>query len=81
MDAEEMIDEIQTRKLLGEFRGSPAVDRAELVKALMGIGRLGLENDEIAEIDINPLIVDGDKPVAVDALVILAAPKAGAKIA
>jgi acetyl-CoA synthetase (ADP-forming) len=47
----------------------------------MGIGRLGLENDEIAEIDINPLIVDGDKPVAVDALVILAAPKAGAKIA
>jgi len=81
MDAEEMIDEIQTRKLLGEFRGSPAVDRAELVKALVGIGRLGLENEEIAEIDINPLIVDGDKPVAVDALVILATPRAEKKSA
>jgi len=27
--------------------------------------------DAIAEIDINPLIVCGDKPVAVDALVVL----------
>ncbi len=81
MDADEMIDEIQTKKLLGEFRGSPAVDRAELVRALVGIGKLGLEYDEIAEIDINPLIVDGDKPVAVDALVVLAASKAEKKSA
>ena len=57
------------------------MDRAELVKALVGIGRLGLENEEIAEIDINPLIVDGDKPVAVDALVILATPRAEKKSA
>ncbi len=71
LDAEEMIEEIQTRKILNEFRGSPAVDRKELVKALVGIGNLGMEYDEIAEIDINPLIIDGSKPVAVDALVIL----------
>ena len=70
-DAEEMIDEIKTKKLLDEFRGSPAVDRSVLVKALIGIGDLGMEYDEIAEIDINPLIIAGNKPVAVDALVIL----------
>lgn len=70
-DALEMIDEIKTKKLLGEFRGSPAVDRDTLAKALVGVGNLGIKYDAIAEIDINPLIVCGDKPVAVDALVVL----------
>lgn len=70
-DALEMIDEIKTKKLLGEFRGSPAVDREALAKALIGVGELGVKYDSIAEIDINPLIVCGDKPVAVDALVVL----------
>ncbi|MEW6614341.1 MAG: acetate--CoA ligase family protein [Thermodesulfobacteriota bacterium] len=32
---------------------------------------MGLEFEQIKEIDINPLIVQGDKPVAVDALVVL----------
>jgi acetyl-CoA synthetase (ADP-forming) len=70
-DALEMIDEIKTKKLLGEFRGSPAVDREALAKALVGVGELGMKYDSIAEIDINPLIIRGDKPVAVDALVVL----------
>jgi acetyl-CoA synthetase (ADP-forming) len=70
-DALEMIDEIKTKKLLGEFRGSPAVDRSALAKALVGVGDLGIKYDSISEIDINPLIVCGDKPVAVDALVVL----------
>ncbi len=70
-DALEMIDEIKTKKLLGEFRGSPAVDREALAKALVGVGDLGVRYDAIAEIDINPLIICGDKPVAVDALVVL----------
>jgi acetyl-CoA synthetase (ADP-forming) len=70
-DALEMIDEIKTKKLLGEFRGSPAVDRESLAKALIGVGDLGIKYDSIAEIDINPLIICGDKPVAVDALVVL----------
>jgi acetyl-CoA synthetase (ADP-forming) len=70
-DALEMIDEIKTKKILGEFRGSPAVDREALAKALVGIGELGMGCASIAEIDINPLIICGDKPVAVDALVVL----------
>ena len=70
-DALEMIDEIKTKKILGEFRGSPEVDREALAEALVGIGELGMSCDSIAEIDINPLIICGDKPVAVDALVVL----------
>ena len=71
IDALEMIEEIKTRKLLDEFRGSPAVDKTALVKALVGIGKLGVEYDQIAEIDINPVIISGDQPIAVDALIVL----------
>jgi len=74
MDAEEMIEEIRMKKLLDEFRGSPAVDKKQLVRALVGIGDIGYRNSEIAEIDINPLIIAGSKPVVVDALVVLANP-------
>jgi len=70
-DALEMIDEIKTKALLGQFRGSPAVDKESLARALVGIGDLATRYDTIAEIDINPLIIVGDKPVAVDALVVL----------
>jgi len=70
-DAREMIGEIRAAKLLDAFRGDRAVDREILVKALVGIGQLGMDHDEIAEIDINPLIVKEGRPVAVDALVIL----------
>jgi succinyl-CoA synthetase beta subunit len=71
LDAAEMLDEIKTQKLLKEFRGAPMVDRDALIHALVGIGNLGAENENIAEIDINPLIIAGSSPVAVDALVIL----------
>lgn len=71
-DAHEMIDEIRMKKLLGEFRGSPPVDRDILAGALVALGDLGLAREDIAEIDVNPLVVCGGRPVAVDALVVLA---------
>ncbi len=70
-DAEEMISEIRTHKLLEEFRNSPPVNKQVLINALIGVGNLGLKYDEIAEIDINPLIISDGNPVAVDGLVIL----------
>jgi len=70
-DAEEMLDEIRLSKLLKAFRGKPAVDRKVLVQALVAIGDLGYRCNEIAEIDINPVIISGNQPVVVDALVVL----------
>ena len=70
-DAEEMIGEIKGHKILGAVRGMPAVDANALVACLMAIGRIGMEREEIQAIDVNPLIIRGSKPVAVDALVIL----------
>ncbi len=71
IDAEEMLDEIKSRRLLDEFRGSPQVDRKALIRALVGIGDLGVHYPQIEEIDINPLIISENRPVAVDALVVL----------
>lgn len=70
-DALEMMDEIKARKLLDNFRGKPAVNREILASALINLGKIGLEIPEIAEIDINPMIINNDVPVAVDALVVL----------
>ncbi len=75
-DALEMMDEIRARKLLDAFRGKPAVNRDVLAHALINLGRIGLEIEEVAEIDINPMIIHDDMPIAVDALVILRNPKA-----
>ena len=69
-DAEEMMQEIKGRKILGNVRGMPAADLEKLTEILIRVGEIGLENDAIKEIDINPLILSGDRPVAVDALVV-----------
>ncbi len=70
-DALEMMDEIRGKKILDPFRGKPAVDRDELADLLVAVGQVGIENDNISEIDINPVKVPGGKPIAVDALVVL----------
>ena len=70
-DALEMMSEIKAHKILDAVRGMPEADRDLLADILINVGRIGLENDVIKEIDINPLILSGSKPVAVDALVVL----------
>ncbi len=70
-DALEMMTEIKAGKLLDSFRGKPAVNKEILANALKNLGRIGLEIPQIAEIDINPLIINNGFPVAVDALVVI----------
>ena len=70
-DALEMMQEIKASKILEAIRGMAVADKDMLADMLMTVGRIGLENDQIKEIDINPVIINGGKPVAVDALVVL----------
>ncbi|MGB6066844.1 MAG: acetate--CoA ligase family protein [Desulfomonilaceae bacterium] len=70
-DADDMMREIKGHKILEAIRGMEAADTDMLVKILMKLGDIGIENEPIKEIDINPLILRGGKPVAVDALVVL----------
>ena len=68
-DAEDLIDALQYKNILGAFRGEPAVDRRKLATVLEALGRLGAERPDIRSIDVNPLILAGDTPVVIDALV------------
>lgn len=70
-DAMEMLMEIRGNKILGAVRGMEAVDLDSLVQCLIAMGKIGMSHEEIQAIDINPLIVQGSSPIAVDALVIL----------
>ncbi len=70
--AGEMLGEIKGALLLKGYRGLPVADRKELAKTLARVSRLAVEfSAEIEELDINPLIVKGNRIVAVDALVSL----------
>ena len=70
-DAREMMSEIRSAKILDSVRGMARVNRPMLAHAIVAVGKAAVDNPDIAEIDINPLIVSGSHPVAVDGLVIL----------
>lgn len=69
VDAEEMIDDLALQRLLGAFRGEPAVDREAVADVLLGLSDAAAQRPEIAAADLNPLLVVDGRPVAVDALV------------
>jgi acetyl-CoA synthetase (ADP-forming) len=69
VDADDLIDGLSNQALLGPLRGEPAVDRAALARIVLGLAEVGMGDDRIRSIDLNPLIVAGGVPVAVDALV------------
>ena len=74
-DAFEMMREIKARKILEAVRGMPPADLDQLADILVKVGNIGVEQEHIKEIDINPVILAGSQPVAVDALVVLNPPQ------
>jgi len=70
-DALEMMKEIKGHKILEAVRGMEAADLNIFSDILIKVGQIGLENEHVKEIDINPVIISGSQPVAVDALVVL----------
>jgi succinyl-CoA synthetase beta subunit len=66
-----MVDELRGVKMLHGVRGRPAADIDALVDVVMKVQRLALDLDgELAELDINPLLLRPDGAVALDALVV-----------
>jgi acyl-CoA synthetase (NDP forming) len=66
-----MMQEIKSYPLLIGFRGSKPVNLEELAAAVIALGNILLELEEIQELEINPLVVSDAGAVAVDARVIL----------
>lgn len=82
-EARAMLAELKAHALLKGARGEAPVDEEALVRAIVAVGGadglLMALADEIAEADLNPVIVSGDGAVAVDARFVLAEP--GASVA
>jgi len=77
-DAEEMLDELAAAPLLGSFRGEAPADRARICRILLGLSRIGVECGEVAEVDINPVIISpAGEPNVADALVVAGEETAG----
>jgi len=74
-EAVAMLDELRAAPLLDGARGGLVADRDAIVDALLRIGGedglLYRHRREIAELDINPLIVSADGAVAADARIVL----------
>lgn len=71
--ARAMLGELRGRALLDGVRGAPPADIDALVEVVLRVQRMALELDgQLAELDINPLVVlpRGEGAVALDALAI-----------
>ena len=60
VSADNMIREIKSFKVLDGFRGAPKCDVAKLEATLLSFATMLVNHPEIAECDINPLIVHED---------------------
>ncbi|MCA1846567.1 MAG: acetate--CoA ligase family protein [Actinobacteria bacterium] len=70
-EARRMVEEIRSFPLLAGARGRPKADVSAIVDAIMKLQRLAVDlANDIAELDINPLLAKPDGAVALDALVV-----------
>jgi len=60
VSAQRMVRQIKTFKMLDGFRGAPKCDVATLEKTLLSFATMLVNHPEIAECDINPLIVHAE---------------------
>ncbi len=77
LDAKAMLSEIRSKALLEGVRGKPAIDKEAIIDTLLRMGQLVQAFPEIAEFDINPLIVypKGQGAIAIDMRLVLSSEK------
>ena len=70
-DAHEMIEEVRGLAIIRGFRGQPRGDVEALAQAIVVVSTVAVLTPDVAEAEINPLIVraEGDGVVAVDGLI------------
>jgi acetate---CoA ligase (ADP-forming) subunit beta len=70
-DAKEMITELKAYPLLKGFRNTPPADIDALISILCNTSRLVMDNQEIKELDLNPIMAYQKGAKTVDARIIL----------
>ena len=71
----DMIQEIRGRKILGNFRGKPAVDVNAVADIIQKLSALLTDHPEILEVDMNPVIASESGAIVVDARMAIGEPK------
>ena len=74
-DSLDMIQEIRGRKILGNFRGKPAVNIKAVADIIEKLSALVTDYPEILEVDMNPVIASAAGAIVVDARMALGEPK------
>lgn len=66
IDADEMVNEIKSAKILKGYRNIPECNTEKIKETILKISQLVCDFPEIKEMDINPLIVNERDAIAVD---------------
>jgi acetyl coenzyme A synthetase (ADP forming)-like protein len=66
-DADDLVSTGKAGRLVAGYRGAPAADAAALADLLRSLSALALDNPEVAELDLNPVIASEHGCVVVDA--------------
>jgi len=74
--AKRLIERTRIHRALLGVRGRPAVDMEALAQLLVRFSQLVVEQPQIQEIEINPLLAAGDRLLALDARVVVRSPQA-----
>ena len=69
--ARRLIERSRVHETLGAWRGAPAVDMAALEQVLLRVSEMVCELPQLREMDINPIIVDEQGAIAVDARIVI----------
>ena len=70
-DAREMVTEVKAYPVLKGYRNSPPADIEAIINILLNTSRLIMDNPEIKELDLNPIMAYGNGAKTVDARIIL----------
>ncbi|MGZ3635761.1 MAG: acetate--CoA ligase family protein, partial [Syntrophales bacterium] len=74
-DSLNIIQEIRGRKILGNFRGKPAVNINAVTDIIEKLSALVTAHPEILEVDLNPVIASAAGAIVVDARMAIGEPK------
>ncbi len=77
MLAEAALSRTRVDRLLRGYRDRAPADRGAVGEAMVHLSQLIADVDEIAELDINPLLVDASGVIALDARIVVRRPVAG----
>lgn len=67
--AQDLINRTKAKRMLGQFRNLPPVNMDALIDVLLRVSTMACELPTLQTLDINPLIVDENGAIAVDAMI------------